>query len=259
MFNASARWESHHAVSISTNASTTMANAVIAVVVRKSTDEPLTVSSTIARHQRRCGDPQFTACENQSDRMPICTDIDECESLNGGCGDPASIRCINRIAAEPLCEDVNECRNGPEAAGCAENADCINVLGGFICQCRDGFNGDGLAGFGCRDADECAINNGGCDQLSSISPAHSPATVSKVSGCSGMDEHAQQSPPVRTVYVTRWRATLTVAAPIARHASSVHAAARRPTVQCPARVVRCCVMDSDVQRSASAVRAPGRA
>ena len=112
-----------------------------------------------------CGDPQFTACENQSDRMPICTDIDECESLNGGCGDPASIRCINRIAAEPLCEDVNECRNGPEAAGCAENADCINVLGGFICQCRDGFNGDGLAGFGCRDADECAINNGGCDQL----------------------------------------------------------------------------------------------
>ena len=112
-----------------------------------------------------CGDPQFTACENQRDRMPICNDINECESFNGGCGDPASVRCINRIAAEPLCEDVNECANGPAAAGCAENADCINVFGGFICQCRDGFNGDGLAGFGCRDADECAVNNGGCEQL----------------------------------------------------------------------------------------------
>ncbi len=111
-----------------------------------------------------CGDPRFSDCANQPDRRPVCEDIDECLNFNGDCGAAGAVRCINNLSAPPTCEDINECENGPVAAGCALNSTCINVFGGFICQCQDGYHGDGLAGFGCRDHDECSANNGGCDQ-----------------------------------------------------------------------------------------------
>ncbi|MEE2755215.1 MAG: EGF domain-containing protein [Myxococcota bacterium] len=111
-----------------------------------------------------CGDPLFSNCVNQPTRRPICEDVNECLNFNGDCGDPAAVLCVNNLSAPPTCEDINECEDGPIAAGCAQNSDCINVFGGFICQCQDGYHGDGLAGFGCRDNDECSANNGGCAQ-----------------------------------------------------------------------------------------------
>ena len=37
--------------------------------------------------------------------------------------------------------DINECSDDP----CDSNADCMNTEGSFLCQCQNGFNGDGFA------------------------------------------------------------------------------------------------------------------
>ncbi len=37
--------------------------------------------------------------------------------------------------------DINECENGPV---CHVNATCNNTDGSFMCQCHDGYEGDGF-------------------------------------------------------------------------------------------------------------------
>eukprot|EP00052_Salpingoeca_macrocollata_P011851 m.91543 g.91543 ORF g.91543 m.91543 type:complete len:401 (+) comp18227_c0_seq1:233-1435(+) len=51
---------------------------------------------------------------------------------------------------------------GCESNPCSQHADCTpdQVLG-YQCTCKSGFTGDGLT---CTDIDECAVNNGGCEQ-----------------------------------------------------------------------------------------------
>ena len=251
MFNASTRWASHHDIvdinECLVDNGRCGGHEFVECVNRLSEPPDCVLVDHCANANGGCGDPQFTACENQRDRMPICNDINECESFNGGCGDPASVRCINRIAAEPLCEDVNECANGPAAAGCAENADCINVFGGFICQCRDGFNGDGLAGFGCRDADECAVNDWRL-RTTLYQPGAFSAAAWTDNVYSGTDERAPLNPPVPTASVIRWRVTSTVAVRIVQPAKSVPAACKRPIVPSRTRAVRCYAMALDVQK-----------
>ena len=39
------------------------------------------------------------------------------------------------------CVDVDECTIGMD--DCDVNAECINEQGSFLCQCRDGYTGDG--------------------------------------------------------------------------------------------------------------------
>ncbi|XP_019616534.1 PREDICTED: uncharacterized protein LOC109464052 [Branchiostoma belcheri] len=74
-------------------------------------------------------------------------------------------------APEPTCEDVNECLNNVNCEGktqeecailsrggkgyniCSPEADCINTVGSYHCQCKDGYDGDGVH---CADIDECA-------------------------------------------------------------------------------------------------------
>ena len=59
------------------------------------------------------------------------------------------------------CSDVDECLDG--TAGCDANATCTNAdpaAGGFSCECRTGFAGDGMT---CVDVDECGANTAGCD------------------------------------------------------------------------------------------------
>ena len=40
------------------------------------------------------------------------------------------------------CEDVNECN--AKKAPCSKSAECVNTVGGFECQCPEGFEGNGL-------------------------------------------------------------------------------------------------------------------
>lgn len=37
--------------------------------------------------------------------------------------------------------DIDECSNGENT--CSPNANCYNTDGGYICQCKVGYNGDG--------------------------------------------------------------------------------------------------------------------
>jgi hypothetical protein len=61
-----------------------------------------------------------------------------------------------------LCNDVNECET--ENGGCAADAYCYNNPGGFYCQCKGGFVGDGLT---CAPytgpANPCADGTAQCD------------------------------------------------------------------------------------------------
>ena len=39
--------------------------------------------------------------------------------------------------------DVDECTEGTH--NCSVNATCTNTVGGFTCECLDGFTGDGVS------------------------------------------------------------------------------------------------------------------
>ena len=45
-----------------------------------------------------------------------------------------------------LISDIDECLASP----CDTNANCTNVVGSYICQCLDGYTGDGLSCAGKR-------------------------------------------------------------------------------------------------------------
>jgi hypothetical protein len=103
-----------------------------------------------------------------------CSDVNECESKNGGC--PANSICANTdgghtCACNPgfapdasgACVDVDECKATPSP--CHPDATCKNTTPdakgvGYECTCKAGFTGDGTV---CEDVDECKKNNGGCD------------------------------------------------------------------------------------------------
>lgn len=103
-------------------------------------------------------------------RRPMCLDINECLTFNGGCSQicqnlPGSYRCACRpgfkLAPDGRsCIDINEClnRNG----GCSQI--CVNHPGSYGCKCKTGYR---LApdGFNCLDINECLINKGGCQQI----------------------------------------------------------------------------------------------
>ena len=40
------------------------------------------------------------------------------------------------------CVDIDECKL--KLSNCAENAECINTEGSYECQCKTGFQGNGI-------------------------------------------------------------------------------------------------------------------
>lgn len=55
----------------------------------------------------------------------------QCECKNGFYYDDSIIACV----------DIDECATNANI--CDQNADCFNQLGGYSCQCREGFRGNG--------------------------------------------------------------------------------------------------------------------
>ena len=107
----------------------------------------------------------------------IC-DLDECQDENlNTCDDEVGI-CTNTIGGFECscptsgyldvngngeeCQDIDECSDDPNL--CDSNAFCTNIPGSFICECNDGFQGDGINN--CTDIDECSSSNSNnCDTL----------------------------------------------------------------------------------------------
>ena len=44
-----------------------------------------------------------------------------------------------------FCADIDECAVPALAAKCVANAECCNLPAEYICKCKPGFEGDGLA------------------------------------------------------------------------------------------------------------------
>lgn len=126
-----------------------------------------------------------------SDSMPSCVPLDgrswlatdckddvasthpaaaeACDTLDNDC-DSAIDEGLSGCAStgEPTPPRVNPCLNGLDdchpLATCTAEAGAFNFT--FSCTCADGLSGDGHGTTGCSDdADECAIDNGGCDPL----------------------------------------------------------------------------------------------
>ena len=61
---------------------------------------------------------------------------------------------ITDTVCEEGCKDINECERGlticdengdncVTSSACHPNANCTNTPGGFLCECRDGYTGNG--------------------------------------------------------------------------------------------------------------------
>ena len=108
-----------------------------------------------------------------------CVDINECQetgSKKHQCNDATckntigSYVCIcapgTRLMADgKTCEDINECLE--DMHNCHQNANCINTISSFNCQCKAGFNGDGVnkcdptcSNIDCGDNSKCVTQNG---------------------------------------------------------------------------------------------------
>lgn len=53
--------------------------------------------------------------------------------------------------------DINECARNTD--GCHKYADCTNTPGSYMCECKQGFTGDGGD---CEDVDDCALSAESC-------------------------------------------------------------------------------------------------
>jgi len=58
------------------------------------------------------------------------------------------------ISTSGVCHDSDECDLNLD--NCDENADCFNTPGDFECDCKTGWDGDGIH---CADVDECSWNS----------------------------------------------------------------------------------------------------
>ncbi len=108
------------------------------------------------------GADKAPACECKSQfymkQGGICIDKAECGTDNGGCGPASAFKCIEQDGAPPKCDDINECLVG--TAVCDANANCNNSVGGYTCECKQGFTGSGKA---CVNVDECSNGTAACD------------------------------------------------------------------------------------------------
>jgi len=87
-------------------------------------------------------------CQDTCGKDAVCTD-------DGS--DARTCVCPQGFEGEPDnpsvgCENVDECAAGID--DCDANSMCIDTVGGFVCDCLEGFESDGSGG--CSNIDECA-------------------------------------------------------------------------------------------------------
>ena len=76
-----------------------------------------------------CGSATYTTCTNNPGAAPTCTDINECNTNNGGCGSATYTTCTNNPGAAPTCTDINECNSNNGGCGSATYTTCTNNPG----------------------------------------------------------------------------------------------------------------------------------
>nr|KAG5696567.1 hypothetical protein BaRGS_030435 [Batillaria attramentaria] len=74
--------------------------------------------------------------------------------------------CAGEVWSALDCSATYECRDGEVITTprtCSDNSECINRAGELVCECKEGFKGDGNMPDGCKeDINECAINTALC-------------------------------------------------------------------------------------------------
>uniref|UniRef100_A0A1I7STZ4 EGF-like domain protein n=1 Tax=Bursaphelenchus xylophilus TaxID=6326 RepID=A0A1I7STZ4_BURXY len=114
-----------------------------------------------------CFEDAFRHCNEKELKMTSCNEGHLC--LINANGQENCEKCKSGYEMiNGTCLDVNECIN-PDTNKCNINALCINTRGGYICECQNGYKGDGVY---CEDVDEC----------SSIKPCHPLARCSNLNG-----------------------------------------------------------------------------
>ncbi|CAH3149971.1 unnamed protein product, partial [Porites evermanni] len=100
-------------------------------------------------------------------------DIDECSKNPDAC-DKSTTTCRNSVGSYSCpcrpgyerysryqCNDIDECtRNTHQCV--LYSTYCYNIVGSYECKCRSGFEPDLNSIYQCKDKDECALANSGC-------------------------------------------------------------------------------------------------
>ena len=76
--------------------------------------------------------------------------------------------------------DNDECKSAHQ---CVSNSKCFNNEGSYICQCLDGYTGDGRAR--CSNIDECSLGSHGCSTNASCADIAGSYTCTCGNGLSG--------------------------------------------------------------------------
>uniref|UniRef100_A0A8R1DNL8 FiBrilliN homolog n=1 Tax=Caenorhabditis japonica TaxID=281687 RepID=A0A8R1DNL8_CAEJA len=114
----------------------------------------------------------FNPKGNQGSGLDKCVDINECETGAHDClaselceNTIGSFKCVSKCSPgyeflAGKCEDVDECAS-KSLNKCDIRAECINTIGGYKCECEEGFDGDGK---NCQPKSSCRKNPTICDR-----------------------------------------------------------------------------------------------
>jgi hypothetical protein len=128
-----------------------------------------------ARGDYSCVCPSTGFSSSGSGKDTTCTDVDECQTNNGGCA--AHSTCKNTVGSYQCPCDASYFGDGKTAGGCtfvdpcagwdcsSGLTACIPMNGNATCgPCPAGYMQNGMYA-NCVDVNECLTNNGGCDPL----------------------------------------------------------------------------------------------
>ncbi|CAI5446030.1 unnamed protein product [Caenorhabditis angaria] len=114
----------------------------------------------------------FTPKGNQGAGLDKCVDINECDTGANNCQQNeicentiGSFKCVTKCSPgykliNSTCFDIDECAD-EKLHRCDSRAECINTIGGYQCECDEGFVGDGK---NCQPKASCSKNSAICDR-----------------------------------------------------------------------------------------------